>query len=338
MTKRRAEASQGFSLAFIDVMSCGLGAVVLLLVIVEFREQLTTDSYRTEGAGTKSEGADSQIEERLNLRLASLRERTSDLENEIAQLTVETTSLKVLNQSLAQNVSREKSQAGALAREVEQEGSNLIGLNVRGKRVLIGLDISSSMVSEKISDAILYNAGGLRIEESAKWEQAKFAVKWVVKNGPATSEYMIVAFNEETKQISQRFESQRQLSERLNSKLASLKPNGGSDFSAFFKIVDEYKPDEIFLITDGLPTKIRKSFASLAALTKACGVRFGSFVSGKCREAMFVSAVKGSAILGRTRLNTILLPLEGDPRAAPLFWALTSQLGGVTLTPDPKWR
>ena len=338
MTKRRSEAAQGFSLAFIDVMACGLGAVVLLLVILEFREQLTTDSDRAIGTGTKSEEADRQKEEELNAKLASLRKRTSQLENEIVRLTLETTSLNVVNQSLAQNVSREKSRSDALSSEVKKDGNNLIGLNVQGKRVLIGLDISSSMVSEKISDAILYNAGGLRIEKSAKWEQAKFAASWVVKNGPTTSEYMIVTFNEETKQLSQRFESQRQSLERLNTELVSLEPNGGSDFSAFFEIVDRYEPDEIFLITDGLPTKVRKSFSSLAALTKACGVRARSFVSGKCREAMFVSAVNNSTALGRTRLNTILLPLEGDPRAAPLFWALTSQLGGLTLTPDPKWR
>ena len=101
MTKRRSEAAQGFSLAFIDVMACGLGAVVLLLVILEFREQLTTDSDRAIGTGTKSEEADRQKEEELNAKLASLRKRTSQLENEIVRLTLETTSLNVVNQSLA---------------------------------------------------------------------------------------------------------------------------------------------------------------------------------------------------------------------------------------------
>lgn len=325
-------------MSFIDVMACGLGAVVLLLVILEFREKLVLESNQSFDADQSTETPDRHIEHELNAQLSLLKAQTSQMESEIAKLTVESASINILNQSLAQRVGQEKSRADVLSSEIKKDGENLIGLKVQGQRVLIGLDNSSSMVSERISDAILYNAGGLKAELSNKWAQAKFAAGWVVKNGPSTTKYMVVAFNEETKPLSKGFEAKRQSIELLNTGLAALEPKGGSDLSAFLDVVDRYKPDEVFLITDGLPTKIRKSFTSLPTLIKYCGVRTSSFVSGECREAMFVTAVKGSTELPGTRLNTILLPLEGDPRAAPLYWGLTSQLGGVTLTPDPNWR
>ena len=339
MKKQRPEASQGFSLAFIDVMACGLGSVVLLLVILEFREQIGLTANSAGFQSARMVESQNPREEELRRQLAELKLRSSQLEESVATLSIQAASQRIANDALEQNIKSATTQSAALASEVkQQEGENLIGLKVQGRRVLIGLDISSSMVSPKISEAILYNAGGFKIDQSEKWKQAKFATFWVVKNGPISSEYIVVAFNEEATPLSQDFESQQQALDGLGTQFASLKPSGGSDLSAVFQMVDRYKPDEVFLITDGLPTKTRKGVSSIAALVKACGIRSRPFVSGECREAMFLSAVRRSAELPRTRLNTILLPLEGDPRAAPLFWGLTSRLGGVTFTPDPLWQ
>lgn len=339
MMKRRSEASQGFSLAFIDVMACGLGAVVLLLVILEFREQIALSADFAENQKSQKVKSQNPSDEELRQQLSELKLRSSQLEENIATLSVQAASQRIANAALEQNIKDATMRPAAFSSDViQQEGENLIGLKVQGRRILIGLDMSSSMVSPKISDAILYNAGGFKIGQSEKWEQAKFATDWVVKNGPVSSKYIVVAFNEEATPLTQDFQSQQQALDSLGIQFSSLKPSGGSDLAAILQAVDRYKPDEVFLITDGLPTKTRKSVSSMAAIVKACGVRSRPFVSGGCREAMFLSAVSRSSELPRTRLNTILLPLEGDPRAAPLFWGLTSRLGGVTLTPDPLWR
>ena len=35
--------------------------------------------------------------------------------------------------------------------------------------------------------------------------------------------------------------------------------------------------------------------------------------------------------------NVILLPLEGDPEAAPNFWMWTANTGGLLLIPSKDW-
>ena len=66
-------------------------------------------------------------------------------------------------------------------------------------------------------------------------------------------------------------------------------------------------PDNILLITDGLPTQGRTPPR-------------GGTVSGKERLRLFERAVQ--ALPRRAPVNTLLLPMEGDPMAAPAFWKL----------------
>ena len=81
-------------------------------------------------------------------------------------------------------------------------------------------------------------------------------------------------------------------------------------------------PDNIILITDGLPTQGRK-------------LRTSGNVSGKERAKLFKGAIdelpKGIPV------NVILMPLEGDPMAASHFWKLAMETGGSFLSPSSDW-
>ncbi|MXW48106.1 MAG: hypothetical protein F4Z97_05675 [Gammaproteobacteria bacterium] len=59
-------------------------------------------------------------------------------------------------------------------------------------------------------------------------------------------------------------------------------------------------------------------------------------MSGKCRVVLFNTAVKHS-IPARSKINVILLPVEGDPDAGPHFWGLTAKTGGLLLVPAVGW-
>ena len=77
-------------------------------------------------------------------------------------------------------------------------------------------------------------------------------------------------------------------------------------------------PDNIILITDGLPTQGQKPTSR-------------STISGADRVKLFIKAVK--KLPTRIPVNTILLPMEGDPVAAMLFWRLAADSSGSFFTP-----
>ena len=81
-------------------------------------------------------------------------------------------------------------------------------------------------------------------------------------------------------------------------------------------------PDNIFLITDGLPTQGIKPPRS----TK---------ISGRDRQKLFREAVK--SLPKGVPVNIILGPLEGDPMAASEFWQLAQTSKGAFMSPSRDW-
>ncbi|RLA57520.1 MAG: hypothetical protein DRR04_12705 [Gammaproteobacteria bacterium] len=81
-------------------------------------------------------------------------------------------------------------------------------------------------------------------------------------------------------------------------------------------------PDNIFLITDGLPTQ-------------GINPPRGNKVSGKERLKLYRQAVR--ALPKGVPVNIILAPMEGDPMAASEFWQLAQISGGSFLSPSKDW-
>jgi hypothetical protein len=82
------------------------------------------------------------------------------------------------------------------------------------------------------------------------------------------------------------------------------------------------RPDNIFLITDGLPTQGDKAPK-------------GGTVSGRERLRIFNRAI--NHILPGIPVNTMLLPLEGDTAAAGAFWGMAIATRGAFITPARDW-
>jgi hypothetical protein len=91
-----------------------------------------------------------------------------------------------------------------------------------------------------------------------------------------------------------------------------------------FKALKEMKPapDNIFLLTDSLPTM---------GAEKPWGKR----VSGKKRLGYFNDAV--DALPSGIPVNIILYPMEGDPTAAVSFWKLAKNSRGSFFCPSKDW-
>ena len=111
--------------------------------------------------------------------------------------------------------------------------------------------------------------------------------------------------------------------------LVALVPDNGTNLNQAFLAISsmEQPPDNIFLITDGLPT--------LGGTDKT--MDFGSFekISPEGRLDLFEKAKRN--LPANIRINVLLLPLDGDPHAAAEYWDLARSTGGAFVTPTKDW-
>ena len=115
--------------------------------------------------------------------------------------------------------------------------------------------------------------------------------------------------------------------------LPQIKAFASGDFALDTrKIVDVRLPidkrgvtpiDNVFLITDGLPT---------------LGLRApsGRKVSGERRNELFSEAIR-QLPQPAPPINVVLLPMEGDPMAAWAYWSVAMYTRGSFLTPAYDW-
>ena len=103
-----------------------------------------------------------------------------------------------------------------------------------------------------------------------------------------------------------------------------MTPTGGTSLAAAFEAVNKLrpKPDNIFLLVDGLPT-----------LGLVPSNRRG--VTGRERLRHFQRAVR--SLPRSVPVNVILFAMEGDPNAAHLYWELALTSGGSLLAPSEDW-
>ena len=106
--------------------------------------------------------------------------------------------------------------------------------------------------------------------------------------------------------------------------LASLAPEKGTRLYVAMKAATDLspRPDNILLITDGLPTQGRNKPTNTTVNTDQ---RFQHF------EQAVKTLPKGVPV------NTILMPMEGDAWAAAAYWRLALDSGGSFLTPARDW-
>jgi hypothetical protein len=155
-------------------------------------------------------------------------------------------------------------------------------------------------------------------------------VDWLTTQIPLTSKFQIYTFNVQAAPV---IEGTRATwlevaeDKRLNQAIQNLRlviPRDGTSLYNALAIINKFnpKPDNIYLLTDGLPTQ-----------GKTPGR--GTTVSGKTRLRHFEQALK--QLSAGIPVNTILFPLEGDPMAASAFWQLAMITRGSFLSPSRDW-
>ncbi len=361
--KRKRRTISSFSLSFLDIMFCGFGAVVLLVLLLNG----DTVRLRREASGelqAEAAALDSNLAAAA-ARLAAARLGMREIVPELESAEVEKQALEEKLRSSRQGASSTDRQARshmarvellkAELRKLEQENVKLrekrdaargegrrvrrflgegdrqylTGLKLGGKRVSILLDSSASMLDETLVNIVIKkNSPPATRRKAPKWRRALATVEWLVANLPGNSSYQVHTFDTRAKPADSATGwlpvSDGARMDAVFRSLQGVAPQGGTSLYHAFKALGAMKPrpDNIILITDGLPTQGR-SKPTRATVTSSQRLK----LFGKAVEAL----PKGVPV------NTILLPMEGDAYAAAAFWELAIRTRGSFMTPTRDW-
>ena len=350
----RRRKSEGFNLAFLDIMSCGLGAIVLVFMMVKYdvesavveTDLLKNDLMRLEAqkyelrsminAQAQAEGAAAGDVAAISQRIAALQAEMARLDADAAAQAAQKSALE---KSIETTVIPEKPDVVEVPRGGEE--NYIIGLTVEGSKIGILIDTSSSMTDEKLLDVIRRkNMSDVQKKAGPKWRRTKAIAKWIVARAPQASDLRVIGFGKQAANLDGGawFKSgEARAVAQVVAKLEAAVPEGPTNLEAGLRAMEEAGVTNLYIVTDGLPTDGASSYKSLNPFAD-CSALWGasSTISGVCRMKLFTHTV-GKATLRNVRVNVILLPIEGDPEAANAFWRWTSSTGGITLSPADTW-
>ena len=359
MRTRRREP--GTLIAFLDVMACGLGAAVLLFLIVKHHSEVAVEAdagvraaARTETLAALREEAEALARGIEQAQRESERRRAQESRREasgeaargaartrLAAIEREIERARARNAALRERVeSIEPSRAADVVEDAPGgEETYLLGLKVEGRRIAILIDRSASMTDERLIDIIVRKVRtDADKREGPKWRRTLRTARWLLHRLPAESEVAVIAFNDEAKVLhAEGWADGRNPAtlEALFDALERLVPTGATNLEAGLRALARLSPGatDAYVVTDGLPTRSLSS----PGLLSGCSRNARGKVSGECRKRLFYASLRNSAPPPGRKVNVILLPLEGDPDAAPAFWNWTAQAGGLLLAPARGW-
>jgi len=362
-TKAKRRSLNPISLAFLDVMFCGFGAVILIFLILDHTSSVTTSQQNPDLAAevnllreevregelglvalrntfsdvsfevVAAEGLATQIQEQLQTflqELAALENSSVATEESIEQLRADVESLE---EELRRLQASAFEQEGNSVRQFLGDGNRqyLSGLFLGGQRILVLVDSSASMLDSTLVNIIrTRNMSAQRKKEAPKWQRVVKTVDWISTQLPITSRYQIWEFNESLESVIdgprdnwQEVADRDQLNDAIDS-VKDIVPDNGTNLEQVFRAVANMssKPDNIFLITDGLPTLSDRGSND-------------SLVTPAQRMELYEDAL--GELPGGIPVNVVLLPLEGDPSAAAAYWQLAQFTSGSFITPSKDW-
>jgi outer membrane murein-binding lipoprotein Lpp len=351
---KRRRRSEGFNLAFLDIMSCGLGAMVLVFILVKY--DVSDSNAEANNLVAEVRLLESQ-QVRLQQTLDQLR-NTSQTENEkIKKLKEKIVQIKQGLSKKESNLKNKKGELTALKNSIATrpiahkddlieddrggEENYLIGLKVEGRRIVVLIDSSASMTDEKLLNIIRRkNSSTQNKKQGPKWLRTKKIVRWLLARTPKVSQLSVLAFNNsihslgKSKWVTVNTDG---ILKDFYEKLDSIVPTGATNLHKGLQAVSRLNATDLYIITDGLPTTGESNYAHLNPFS-GCSSLLGNSksISGECRVKLFRQTVK-DASLADVKVNIILLPIEGDPSAVNEYWSWAASTGGLVISPAVTW-
>lgn len=364
MARRRRETNI-FSLSLLDCICCGFGALILFHMIVASRsgrlQKDTSEALRAEVMKREQEVLEGQerlveirntfreIEEKrtsaqgLSTRvLETLRQIEAELAIYEAQTVATRAHVEKLKADLKSlEAGAKRLSGGPPSQEVpgrnvrsfagDGDRQYLSGLKLGGKRILLLVDVSASMLAEDIVNAVRRKLFPPETRLRArKWRQAVKAVDWLTAQMPREAQFQLYVFNTRAAPVLAGTDGvwleakDRATLDKAVATLRQTAPEGGTSLHHAFAAAKAMNPppDNLILITDGLPTQ------AAAATTRKT-------VSGRERIRIFDDALE--ELPRGVPVNIVLFPMEGDPLAMSAFWKLAIASRGSLMTPSSAW-
>jgi hypothetical protein len=348
--KRRE--TEVFSLAFLDCICCGFGAMILVFILTVSQKQVVDkanvdelkDRVRKMASQITISAEDldrlakvlaaAQLElQDINAKSNQDQLKLTDRRRELLLMLQQTGAMKdALNTLLGEKKNLPTEDHAPIPIPNVDRRQYLTGVKLQGEFVVFLVRSSGSMLDDTIDAATARLADtDAQKREAPKWQRAVRALEWMIASLDPETHFQIFFYNEETVPIlpnrgDEWFSTtdKKTLSEIVQ-RLHEVVPQGGSNLEKAFTSVRYLPrlPDSIVLFSDGLPTK-------------SDSLPYDGEVGPEQRIRFFEIAVK--QLPPRVPVSTILFPLlGGDPAAPALYWELANATRGALVSPAKSW-
>jgi len=354
-----------FSLSFLDCICCGLGAIILLFVLINAksaaRKDAVTSDLRAETSKLERQVLDGKknLVEALNTladtdtELVTTRGRSreiieilnekrvelADSDKETLATKTHADKLKADLKSLDEELRRLKAGAktedelGASLRPFPGHGDRqyLTDLKMGGKRIFILVDASASMLDETIVGIIRRrNLENTQKLSAPKWRQVVKTIDWLIAQLPSSSKFQIYIYNETARPLVQDTKGVWMNAgevEQLNLSADSMHQVVPEKGTS---LLNAFKA-----IGEMKPAPDNIFLLSDSLPTMGSSKPWRTRVSSKKRVSLFNEAIR--LLPARVPVNIILYPMEGDPLAGDAYWRLARKTRGSFFCPSKNW-
>ncbi len=363
----------GFGLAFLDVLCCGLGSAVLLLLIVKhgpadaqamdqaYIDAQTLDAARSiastqerrddlqsllaeqEAALARGASALEALSAQQRTRAIRYASLLAELRSERAALRDSAANLEALQSTVTEPEST----------EVAPARKQLTGINIADDRVAIFLDRSASMLHPALVEIVrLRVSAPARKRMAPKWVAAREAARWAYRQVPDGSRFRLFTYAgdltdiegaepDDGKRVAWQVKgSPGADAQAVDAALSQAIPGGPTNLKKVFETAARLvpRPNQLLILTDGYPTVPGDRRLGSLRGCPAPGRGTTPVLSPRCREAVYLDAVAVvNKNLAGVPVDVILFPLEGDANAVRGYWLLAALSGGRMLAPARGW-
>ncbi|RPI64595.1 MAG: hypothetical protein EHM50_00425, partial [Lysobacterales bacterium] len=211
---------------------------------------------------------------------------------------------------------------GARPASVVLHRQPVTNLQLGGERIVFLVDVSGGMLGRSATELDQWRDLPPAEQRAApKWRQLVRTFERLTEQVPVGARFQVIAFDDMARSLIDGTDGTwvSATDDALDRVVRVLRdevvPVGSSDLDAAFTAARalEPAPDNVFLLTDGLPTD-----AATADDPRERIRLFNETIAGAPADAP---------------VNVILLPKEGEPVAAPAFWTLAYKTDGVVFAP-----
>jgi hypothetical protein len=165
--------------------------------------------------------------------------------------------------------------------------------------------------------------------KAPNWRQVVSSVDWLTTRLKTGTKFQIYAFNEDAQTIISGSDGDwievtdgNEVDAAIQD-LKSVIPDKGTSLVNAFSQINQLspRPDNIFLITDGLPTQGKRN-------------PIREMIRPEQRLGFFEQALRE---LPPVPVNVLLFPIDGDPSASAAYWSLAQRTRGSFMAPASDW-